>query len=154
SLPSAETALADAPRRSRAARTEPALGPEMALSRHVVHLDADPVGILEEHRVVSGREARLLRRVDDARAQLVGNTPRDRVDVLSRAGAEAEMVEAGAALVEPAAAPRVLVGAHEDARAAADAVHDAVGLDERLHLEEVAKFLPEGDARGIDDGEL
>jgi hypothetical protein len=41
---------------------------EMPAPRHEVHLDADAVGVFEQHRVVAGLEAVLLRRVDDDRA--------------------------------------------------------------------------------------
>ena len=42
----------------------------MSLAGHVVHLDADPVGVLEEHGVVAGREAAVFGRMDDARLEL------------------------------------------------------------------------------------
>src|SRR5262249_51668754 len=64
-----------------AARAEPSAGAEVALPRHVVDLDADAVGILEQNRVVAGRELRsLFRRVNDAGPQLSDHKAIDRVD--------------------------------------------------------------------------
>ena len=41
----------------------------MPLAGHVVHFDPDPVGILEEERVVPGRERVFAGRVDDRPAE-------------------------------------------------------------------------------------
>lgn len=46
--------------RSLAALTQPALRSEVPLARHVVHFDADALGILEQYRVVPGRESVVL----------------------------------------------------------------------------------------------
>src|SRR5512138_1588352 len=91
---------------------------QMPSPRHVVHLDANAVGILEQHRVVARREAVLLRRVDDLRAQLLGDEAMRLVDVAALAGAEAEVVEADLVLVEARAAPLGRRLAHEHAGAA------------------------------------
>src|SRR5689334_21680159 len=60
------------------------------------------------------------------------------------------MMQPGAVLVEATAPARLGIDADQDPRPAADAVDDVVRLDERLHLEEVAELLPEGDARRLD----
>ena len=80
------------------------------------------------------------------RVELVDQEAVDRVDVLAAARAEAEVMEAGAILVEALRALLRRRAAHQDAGAAADAVDDVVALDQRLHLEEVAELLPEGEA--------
>ncbi len=90
-------------RRALATFAEESSRPEMALARHVVHLDPDAVGILEEDRVVAGRELRQLGRMDDVGLELVDEEAMDLVDVLAAAGAKAEMVEPGAILVEATA---------------------------------------------------
>src|SRR5262249_2067936 len=102
--------------------SEPASGPEVALARHVVHLDPDSLGILEQHGVVSRREPAFLRRMHDLRAQLVDGEAMDRIDVLTGPRAEAQVVQTRAALIERPPILRILVGAHEDAGTAADAV--------------------------------
>ena len=135
--------------------TETAFWPEVPLARDVIHLDANPVGILEQHGVVAGREVRgVLGRVHDRRSELVDDEAMNRLDVLTAAGAEAHVVKPCPQLVEAAAAFRLRIRAHEDTRPAPDAVDEVVALDERLHLEEVAELLPEGDARPVDHGEL
>src|SRR2546425_10954085 len=127
----------------------------MTLAGDVVHLDADPVGILEENRVVPRGELPVLRRMDDARVELLEEEVMDRVDVLATARAKAEMVQAGAVLIEPAAVRALRRSAHEDSGASADAVDDVLAPDERLHPEEVTEFLPERDAAcGVVHGEL
>src|SRR3989475_8403289 len=79
----------------------------------------------------------------------------DRVEVLATARAEAEMVQAGAVLIERAAVRALWRSAHEDSGAAADAVDDVLASDERLHAEEVTELLPERDAAcGVVHGEL
>ena len=93
----------------------------------MIHLDADPVRILGQHRIVARREVRrVLGRVHDRRPQLVDDEAMDPVDVFTAAGPQAQMMEARPELVETAAAPRLGIRAHEDARAAPDAVDEAV----------------------------
>src|SRR5207244_3190082 len=70
------------------------------------------------------------------------------------ASAEAQVMQARAALIEPTAVLRLLVGAYQDPGADADAVDNLVRLDQRLHPEEVAEPLPERDAHRVADGEL
>src|SRR5437870_13627108 len=128
----------------------------MTFAGDVVHLDADPVGVLEENRVVPRGELRtVLGRMDDSRLELLDEEMMDRVDVRTTPRAETEMVKARAVLVERAAARALRRSAHEDSGAAADAVDDVLASDERLHPEEVTEFLPEGDAAcGVVHGEL
>ena len=85
----------------------------MALAGNVVHFHADPVGILEQDRVVAGSEVRaVLGRMNDPRVDLIDQESMDGVDVLAAAGAKAEVMEAGAILIEtlgpllPCGAPR------------------------------------------------
>src|SRR5262249_61052240 len=57
-----------------AARAEPSAGAEVALPRHVVDLDADAVGILEQKRVVAGSEMRsTFQRVNDAGPDVIAH---------------------------------------------------------------------------------
>src|SRR6185369_13436408 len=114
-------------------------------------LDADAIGILEQHRVVARRELRsLLGRMDDARSELVDEKAIDRIDVRAAAGAKAEMMQAGTVLVELPVALLRRRATHQNAGAAADAVDDVRTLDQRLHRHEVAEALPERHAaRGI-----
>src|SRR5438094_1133417 len=119
----------------------------MTFAGDVVHLDADPVGVLEENRVVPRGELRtVLGRMDDSRLELLDEEMMDRVDVRTTPCAETEMVKARAVLVERAAARALRRSAHEDSGAAADAIDEVLASDERLHPEEVTEFLPEGDA--------
>ena len=81
--------------------SEPAAGAEVTLAGHVVHLDADAVGILEQHRVVARGELRPSSGGwTMSRRELVDEEAVDRVDVLAAARAEAEVVQPGAVLVE------------------------------------------------------
>src|SRR5439155_10404840 len=105
--------------------------------------------ILEEDGVVSRRERAVLGWMDDARlAELVDQETMDGVDVLAAPGAKAEVVQPGTLLVESAAVRVRRCAADEDTGAAADAVHDVVGSDERLHSDEPTELIPEGDAGG------
>ena len=71
---------------------EASLVGEEALSRDVVHLEPDAVGVLEQHRVVARRPRRVLRRMHDLGAHLA-QVRVQAIDVLAGAGAEAEVVE-------------------------------------------------------------
>src|SRR6185369_8381697 len=78
----------DAVGRPSAARPEASTRSEVPFAGNVVDLDADAIGILEQHRVVAWRELRsLLGRMDDARSELVDEKAIDRIDVLAAAGA-------------------------------------------------------------------
>ena len=61
--------------------------------------DADAVGILEQHGIISRRPGAAFRRAHDLGAE-IGHRGMQRIDVLPRAQAEAEMMEADAPLVE------------------------------------------------------
>src|SRR5262249_10651365 len=139
-----------------AARAEPSAGTEVALPWHVVDLDADAIGILEEDRVVAGRELRsLFRWVNDAGAELVDHEAMDRIDIFAAARAQAQVVQPGRVLIETPAALLAGRAAHEDAGAAADAVDDVLALDQGLHGQEVTELLPERHALlRVCDGEL
>src|SRR5262245_39820808 len=102
--------------RAGATRPQAPTGTQGALSRPVVHLDANAVRILEQHGVVARRELRsLFGRVDDARLELIDQKTIDRIDVLATTGAKAEMMQAGTVLVERGG-PFCLRGAtHHDA---------------------------------------
>src|SRR5882724_1082240 len=153
--PTLEALAPVAVRGARSAGTQPATGPEMALAGDVVHLDADPVRIFEENRVVPRGELPVLRGMDDSRVELFEEVVMDRVDVLAAARAETEMVKAGAVLIERAAVRALWRSTHEDSGAAADGVDDVLAPDELLHPEEVTELLPERDAAcGVVHGEL
>ena len=105
----------------------------------MVHLDADAVGVFEQHRVVAGCELRpFLGRVDDLRVELGAHEVVDRVDVGALARAEAEVMEAGAVLIEPAIAFVGRRAAHEDPGAAADLFRSALALFRGAPLADLA----------------
>src|SRR5262249_12050390 len=77
-----------------AARVASSAGAEVALPGHVVDLDADAVGMLEQNRVVAGRELRsLFRRVNDAGPELIDHKAMDRVDTFAVTRAQAQVVQ-------------------------------------------------------------
>src|SRR5262249_5527407 len=127
-----------------------------ALPRHVVDLDADAVGILEQNRVVAGRELRsLFRRVNDAGPELSDHKAMDRVDTfpVTRAQAQGVQPRGGPSETHPSLLARR--APHEDAGAATDAVDDVLAPDEGLHGQEMAELLPERHAPlRVADGEL
>src|SRR5262249_30087612 len=126
------------------ARAEPPAGSEVPLAGHVVDLDADAVGVLEEDRIVAGCELRaLFRPVNDVCRELVDREAMDRIDIRAAARAQAEVMQPCSILIETDAALLVRRAAHQDARAAADAVDDVVAPDQGLHRQEVAELLPE-----------
>src|SRR5439155_2000243 len=69
------------------------------LARHVVDLEPDAIGILEQHRVIAGRPLVLARRADDPGADR-GEESVQFVDIGALAGAEAEVMQPDAVLVE------------------------------------------------------
>src|SRR5262249_50958437 len=137
-----------------AARTQSAFRSEMALPGHEVHLDPDASGIFEQDRVVAGSEPPVLRRGHDLRTQLVDDQRVHRIDGLSAPRPEAQGVQARAPLIEGSPVLRLRIGSHEDTGAPPDAVDDLVGVDQRLHVEEVAQLLPERDAGRVPHREL
>src|SRR5262245_21953205 len=108
---------------------------EQPAARDEVHLEADPVGVLEEDRVVAGRPRARLGGLHDVRPDLAGEGVR-RVDVLAGARAEADVVEPDASLVEALAGVLRRGRAQAEGRAAADAVVEAVRVEHGLHAEE------------------
>src|SRR4030095_2276787 len=69
--------------------------------------------------------------------------------------AKAEVVQAGAVLIEGTAGVPMRRTSHQHAGAGADAVHAVLVPEQRLHPEEVAEPLPERDAaRRVVHGEL
>src|SRR5262245_42822929 len=108
---------------------------EQPAARDEVHLETDPVRVLEEHRVVAGRPRAGLGRLHDVCADLAGEGVRG-VDVLAGARAEADVVEPDAALVEALAGVLRRGGAQAEGRPPADAVVEALRVEDRLHAEE------------------
>src|SRR5689334_14011387 len=100
SLGIAETLLAVAPGRSAATRSEATARPEVPFPRHVIHLDANAVGVLEQEGIVAGSELRLLGWMDDSRPELLGDEAMNRVDVRATPCAEAQVMETRAPLIE------------------------------------------------------
>src|SRR5262245_52015594 len=104
----------DAVRGAGATRAESSARSEVALARHVVDLDADAVRILEEDRIVAGRELRsLFRRVHDVRSERVDRKAMDRIDVLAAACAQTQVMQPCSVLIEPDVALLVRRAAHQ-----------------------------------------
>src|SRR5216683_3519274 len=117
------------------AGAERRLGREQALAGDEVHFQPDAVGVLEDEEIVARRPVALERPAVDMRAhraQLAG----DLVDILARACAEAEVMQADPVLHERRAG--VLAGAALDAErgAAADVIEEVVAVIDLLHAEE------------------
>jgi hypothetical protein len=72
------------------------------LARYVVDLEANAVGILEQHRIIAGRPLIFARRADDFGADR-GEESVQFVDIGTLAGAEAEVMQPDAVLVEGSA---------------------------------------------------
>ena len=111
----------------------PALFAACPFTGHEVRLDANTVGVLEQHRVIARRPPRFLRRVHDARANADQKCVQQ-VDVFARAGAKAEVMQAGAALRETLAAELCGRRRDQDAGAAADPVDAFVAVEHQFHL--------------------
>src|SRR5262245_48926254 len=69
------------------------------LAGHVVDLEPNAVGVLEQHRVIAGRPRILAGRADDFGADR-GKESVQFIDIGTLAGAEAEVVQPDAVLVE------------------------------------------------------
>src|SRR6202020_747483 len=76
-----------------------AVGREQAFARNVIDLQPDAVGILEQHRIITGRKSVLLRHVNDARADFFQELMR-LVDIGALAGAKAMVMQSDRALPE------------------------------------------------------
>src|SRR5215467_12760599 len=88
---------------------EASLVGEEALSRDVVHLQPDAVGILEQHRVVARGPRPVFRRMYDLGTHLA-QVRVQTIDVLASVGAEAEVVEPDPGLHEGCLVVRRLRG--------------------------------------------
>src|SRR4051812_48908587 len=75
---------------------------QQPLSRNMVELEPDPVGILEQQRIISRRPAVLTRRAND---RGIHRTEKGMklVDVAALAGAKTQMMQTDAVLFEPGA---------------------------------------------------
>ena len=73
--------------------------PEQAFARNVIDLQPDAIRVLEQHRIIARRKFVLLRRVNDARADLFQELVR-RVDVGALARPETMVMQADRALPE------------------------------------------------------
>lgn len=65
----------------------------------MVDLEADAVGVFEQHRVVSGRPGTFFGRMDNLRAQFAGKLT-DRINVLASTRAEAYVMQSRPSLCE------------------------------------------------------
>ena len=97
----------------------------------MVELQPYSIGILEQQRVISGRPLILARRANDLHIERLQKRVQF-VDVGALAGAEAEMMEADALLLECSASMLRRRRRDGDRGASADAVIGRVGVDDRL----------------------
>src|SRR6188768_4409499 len=72
---------------------------QQPLAGNEIHLEANPVGILEDEEIVARRPVALQRPAVDAAAD-AADLLRHLVDILARAGAQAEMMQPDPVLVE------------------------------------------------------
>jgi len=84
----------------RSISAQGALFAEVAFAGDEVHLDANPIGVFEEHRMVAGSEIPGLGRVKDVRIEFENRERVHGVDACVVARAEAEVVEPGTVLVK------------------------------------------------------
>src|SRR5450631_60985 len=101
------------------------------LSRNVVELQPDAVGIFEQQRIISRRPLILARRANDRHAVRTQEAVQ-LVNVGALAGAKTQMVQADAVLLERSAGVLGRRRPDRDRGAAADAIIDGVGIDDRL----------------------
>src|SRR5216683_4177960 len=104
---------------------------QQSLSRNMVELKPDAVGILEQQRVISGRPLILARRANDLHVKRTQEAVQ-LVNVGALAGAKAQMVQADAILLERGAGVLGRRRSDRDRGATADAIIDGVGVDDRL----------------------
>src|SRR4051812_2080719 len=116
--------------------------PQQPLPRHVIELEPDAVGILEQQRIISGRPLVLARRANDLGAERAEEAVQ-LVDVGALAGAEAQMMQADALLRERGAGMLGRWRADPDRGPSADAVIGGVGVDHRLQPEKRQQFSVE-----------
>ena len=101
----------------------------------MIELEPDPVRVLEQDRIISGRPLILARRADDIHAER-RQKRMQLVDVGALAGAEAEMMQADALLFEGCALMLERRRADPDGGAAADAIIRRLGVDDGFQPEE------------------
>src|SRR5215475_7079270 len=122
--------------RNAASRTmRPPASTQEPLARHVVDLQANTIGILEQHRIVAGRPLVLARRADDPGADR-GKESVQLVDTGALACAETEVMQPDTVLVEGGTGIFRRWRADRHRGAAADAVIHLVGIDHRFQTEE------------------
>src|SRR6476646_632052 len=107
---------------------------QQPLPRHMIELEPDAIGVLEQDRIISWRPLVLARRADDLGAERLEKTVQ-LVDVGALAGAEAEMMQTDALLFERGAFMLGGRRADADRGTAANAVIGRLGVDHRLQAE-------------------
>src|SRR5439155_16845988 len=100
----------------------------------MVQLKPDPIGILEQQRVISRRPLVLARRADDFCADRIEESMQ-LVDIGALTGAEAEMMQADALLLERCAGVLGRRRADPDCRPSSHTVIRRLGIDYRLQPE-------------------
>src|SRR5215831_18463795 len=103
-------------------------------TRNKVYLQPDAVRVLEQHGVVARRPCVFGGAANDARAHLAEQSGAF-VYVLTRAGSQAEMVQADPLLDEPFAGQRGIAWLDADRSPRADAVENLVDVAHQLQLE-------------------
>src|SRR5205814_4000348 len=124
----------DRPAKLRAREAASASG-QKTFAGNVVELQPDAVGILEQQRIIPRRPLVLARRANDLCAERTQEHVQF-IDVGALAGAETQMMQTDAILLECRAGVCGRRRADPDRGASADAVIRRVGVDDRLHAEE------------------
>src|SRR6516225_6497796 len=131
----ATVARFSAKRNDLSARIRLVTSGQQALARNVVEFEPDPVGILEQQRIVSRRPLILARGADDLRIERADKAV-EFVDIGALTRAKAKVVQTDALLLESGSRKLRRRCADSDRGAAADAIIEAVSFDHRLHAEE------------------
>src|SRR6185436_11600936 len=108
--------------------------PQQALPRHMVELEPNAIGILEQNRIISRRPLILARRADDFGAERLEKAVQ-LIDVGALAGAEAQMMQTDTLLLECRAFMLGGWRADADRSPAADAVIGRLGIDHGLQAQ-------------------
>src|SRR5260370_21585725 len=108
--------------------------PQQPLARHMIELEPDTVRVFEQQRVIARRPLILARRANDLDVERTQKAMQ-LVDIGALAGAETQMMQADALLLERGT--RVLRRRRADANrgASADAVMSRLGIDHRRQPE-------------------
>jgi len=101
------------------------------LSRNMVELQPDAVGIFEQQRIISRRPLILARRANDRHTERTQEAVQ-LVNVGALAGTKTQMMQADAILLERRAGVLGRRRSDRDCGATADAIIDGVGVDDRL----------------------